>query len=54
MNTAADYIAAAVLIVIAIALFLNVKNGTLGQWLRSKFLGKAPAQGTVFTAPKAA
>lgn len=39
MNTAADYLAAIVLALVGIALFLNVRGGTLGAWLRAKFLG---------------
>lgn len=52
MNSAADYLAAAFLIVLAIGFFLNVRNGTLGPWLKAKFLGLAPGQSapqTVFT-----
>lgn len=44
MNSAADYLAAVVLVVLGIAFFLNVRNGTLSQWLRAKFLGLAPGK----------
>ncbi len=52
MNNVADYIAAALLTVIAIAVFLNVRNGTFGSWLKAKFLGLSagtPAPTTPFT-----
>jgi len=53
MNSAADYIAAVLLLLLVIALFLNVKNGTVVDWLRSKFLGVAPGQSATsfFTTP---
>lgn len=44
MNSAADYIAAVLLVLLVIAVFLNIKNGTVGPWLRSKFLGLGPGQ----------
>lgn len=46
MNSAFDYVAAVVLIVLAIAIFLNIKNGTLTNWLKSKFLGVAAGKTT--------
>ena len=39
MQTTADYFSAILLSIIGIAVFINVKNGTLGPWLSAKFLG---------------
>lgn len=44
MNSAADYLAAVVLILLGIAVFLNIRGGTLGTWVRAKFLGQVPGQ----------
>jgi len=34
-----DYVSALIGAVFAIAVFLNLRNGTLGEWLKAKFLG---------------
>jgi hypothetical protein len=38
--TTADYLSAIVLTVIGIAVFINLKNGTLPEWAKAKFLGE--------------
>lgn len=43
MNTGADYVAAIAVAIVLIALFINLRNGTLGQWLKAKFLGLSSA-----------
>lgn len=35
---------AGVLLMIGIALFINVRNGTVGPWLKAKFLNQAAPQ----------
>lgn len=42
MNT----LAAAVLAVLAVAVVINASRGTLGVWLKAKFLHQAPPAGT--------
>ena len=37
--TIADYIASLLAAVFGIALFVNLRAGTLGSWLKAKFLG---------------
>lgn len=39
-----DVVAEGLIVMGLIAIFLNAKNGTLGTWARSKFLGLAPGQ----------
>lgn len=39
-----DDIAVALLTMIGIAVFINARNGTLGDWLRTKLLGLPPGQ----------
>ena len=46
METTADYFSAILLSIIGIAVFINVKNGTLGPWLSAKFLGVGSASDT--------
>lgn len=39
MLTTADYLSAIVMGVLLIAAFVNLRAGTLGAWLKAKFLG---------------
>ncbi|MHB1519316.1 MAG: hypothetical protein ACYCVN_12370 [Acidimicrobiales bacterium] len=52
-----DYISMAILALIGIAAFLNIKGGTFTEWLKAKFLGEASSSAktpaTPFTPSKA-
>ena len=42
MNERADQLARLLLLLVFAAFFVNVVRGTGRQWLRAKFIGKAP------------
>jgi hypothetical protein len=37
-------VAAVLLLLLAIVMFVNFRNGTLGDWFRAKFLNQKPAK----------
>lgn len=57
MYGTADYLSAALLVLVGIAAFVNLTRGTFVEWLQAKFLGRSAGKSTPttpFTPTKAA